>query len=174
MVVNIFSGEVSIRFMRGDPDKVNDFLSSGEKLGFFNAYQGYFIYKFSDELYDALSIQYDTVEIKKFWAEKFCRNGGVDKKEFINFQVLAWELREMVEKGEFYIEFYVNGKRFHLNLEDIENLPNKTIKEKIKYYKKYNPTKSSSCKAKSIRSLDYHTRLCCLCGDKNIILLKRS
>lgn len=91
----------------------------------------------------------DGTYIEKFWAIDICRAGGWPKKEFIELQILLYEIFEKI-----------------LPLEDRAGRDTKSM---IKYYKNKYRASSSGC------PLEVHEteniKLCCLCGNKNIKIL---
>ena len=130
MLIDALGDQADIFLFTGDPPQAYDLIESGNKLKFFTGL------KLSDELFKELIFDDNSVTINKFWAKIFCYLGGIEKKEFINFQVLAWELREMYDNNEFNIEFKVNGDYYSWNLNPIEIREEFDTKQMIKYYKK--------------------------------------
>ena len=66
--------------------EIEDLIVSSNKLGVLNNKT------LVPELYKHLRFEDDAVYLSKFWAADICSRGGWYKREFVNWQILAFEL----------------------------------------------------------------------------------
>jgi len=150
-------------------NSMNEFFESGEKLGIFKKLKHDYV--LTSWIQDQILIYDRSVYIKKYWASYFCELEGIEKKEFINFQELAFELKEKNDTVDF-LNISVNGKKFRPNWETTDKRDGRDTKSMIKFYKRTHPTTKNGCRYFDIMTKDQHTKLCCVCGGKDIHLLK--
>jgi len=146
------------------PRNVEDWIVSSNKIGVLTTKT------LVPELFKFLRIEEDAVYIDKYWAREICQRGGWYKREFVNWQILAFEFWE---QGEEHLRIMVNDIEFELNTDKPRDREDKNVIQMIKIYKRMNKTKRGQCKYFECETLDGHSQLCCLCGDKDIKLLRR-
>lgn len=125
------------------------------------------------ELNEKLTITEDEVILSKYWAAHICDRGGWYKREFINWQILAFELWEELNRGEHELKIFVNEEEFELNTNKPREREDNNVIQMIKMYKRLHRTSRGDCKHYADVTLDLHSKLCCICGNKDIILLRR-
>ena len=113
MLIEIKKDNIEIRSLSQKPI-VKKFLESGLKLKVFEKIHAG--YKLVDWIYKELKINDNEIYINKFWAYKFCEQEGLEKKEFINFQILAFEIKEINDSLNF-IKVFKDNKRYAPNWE---------------------------------------------------------
>lgn len=126
--------------------------------------------RLNDDLFKQIRVEKGEVYLNKFWAKTLCEKGGISKKEFIEIQVIAFEMREACFKNE--IDFRVGTKKYYPNITD-RNYKYDDTKKTIKRFKREFNTSAKDCVFGSIAAKDYHSKLCCLCGNKDILILRR-
>ena len=145
---------------------IKDLIISSNKLGVLNNKT------LVPELYKHLRFEEDAVYLKAFWAGDICTRGGWYKREFVNWQILAFELWELINQ-EGNIKILVRDVEFELNTDKPQKRDERNVIQMIKHYKKMNRTGRKGCKYFACDTLDLHSQLCCICGDKDIKLLRR-
>ena len=126
---------------------------------------------FDGTILESLEINESEVFLKKFWAGKFCQAGGIKKKEFIDIQLLVWNLRESAFSDSIVIN--VHGKRYYPNIKELQFTQfGYDDKKMIKKYKRMYQTSVSGCPYYKYETKDNHSKLCCLCGNKDILILR--
>ncbi len=160
--------------------KVFELIKSANSLDVFKYYgvnePNQNVWKLHEKIFNHFEVLDHRVNIKPFWAGEICLNGGLEKYEFINFQVLAFELWEEFYRGEHQLKILVNGKEFELNTRQPLKHEIKTTIEMIKQYKRQYRTSRKGCPfyAEAIQKTESgYSQLCCLCGKEKITLLKR-
>jgi uncharacterized protein YqgQ len=151
------------------PD-LTEFLNLGIELDILSKYNEY-TYFLNSKIAKNIKEKNGSIYISKFWASHICKAGGMSKKPFVRFQIMAYELRELYECGLFDLKVFAFGKQVYPNLDIIADRDDRDTKEMIKFYKKTNPTKTLGCDYNTSATKDNHTKLCCVCGNKDILLL---
>jgi hypothetical protein len=149
------------------PRKLEDFIISSNKLGVLNNKT------LVSEIYEQLIFTEDEVLIKGYWAGYICEKGGWYKREFVNWQILAFELWEELSRGEHQLKILVKDIEFELNTDQPKDRNDKNVIQQIKYYKRLHRTPRGDCPYFKNETLDKHSQLCCICGKNNITLLRR-
>ena len=149
------------------PKKLEAFIVSSNKLGVFVDKT------LVPELNEKLIFTEDEVKINKFWAGYICDRGGWYKREFVNWQILAFELWEEYHRGEHELQIFVNEVEFEFNTDVPRAREERNVIQMIKMYKRLYRTSRADCKHFGGLNVDLHSKLCCICGAKDITLLRR-
>lgn len=148
-------------------ENLHTIIKLGNELGFLNGHQ------LSDWIHNQLIIKNDSVILPPHWSKEFCKNGGILKRPFIDIQLLLYELRELFESGKFDIRIFVNGVKFIPNFMNISPRLDRDTKKMIKWYKKKYKVAIGNCDVFKIMPNDECSQLCCLCGNREKLLLKK-
>ena len=144
-------------------EEVERFFELGEKINFWKKDLEFF-----DLIKSQFFIKKDGIYLNKFWALEICKSGGIFKRDFVEFQILAYRLKEEYERG--FIDIKIDG--YEPNWKPFESRDGRTTKEMIKYYKKLYPTKSKGCTVTQ-KFEDGFIKICCICGNKDILLFRK-
>ena len=162
-----------VEFRMLAPEKYNllwpMIFESGKKLGFFTE-DGRLSKFVSKKLYE----KDGAVWLEPFWCESVCGNGGFDKKEFVNFQVLAYSAKELWDKKEIAVGIKYNGQDMRPLIGPNKQRKGDDIIKKIKLSKEnwnirfrmHRIKMTARCKARGAHREPGWIPLCCVCFAK--------
>lgn len=148
-------------------EKMLSLLKSAIYLGILNHN------RLDKRIHQQFIIEDDAVYLPKYWAGHICRDGGWYKSEFVNLQIQAFELWEEFHRGELKIDIFVHGKEYEFNTKKPIPHEIKDTKQMIKMYKRIHRTSRKGCTDYVNVPKEKHSQLCCLCGCKDIKILRR-
>jgi hypothetical protein len=151
---------------------------SGKVCGFFNSDNS-----IRQEILDKLHYDNDgNVIIDGYWPEYICKDGGCDKKEFINFQIMVYSFKQLVDDGKIKIDIFYDNKPMKPNLNKNKIRGDGDIIQRIKKAKHQwgvltinkKKKRKIKCPYKLQEMKNNKTLLCCVCVREDTIILKNA
>lgn len=154
---------------------IPNIIASGKELGFFNA-DGTVAKYITDKLHED---ERGNVCAGKHLFEVGCSRGGYDKTEFVNFQVLVYKLKTLIDAGEFAVDVYWKGRKMTPGIGKNKRAETDDVIKDIKKAKRrwdmvMDRRKVWKCPLKPRDLVPGMIHICCVCVAPGTILLKNT
>lgn len=148
---------------------VKDLVSYAEECGFMNKSGG-----LHDEIFDKFIFEGDKIYIDKFWCEYLCSDKGTPKRPFVSFQIALCYLKLAEQCGIVKVTFKQHGKVYEPVWGDLHYDIKKSTKDNIKLLKREYLTKTAGCPHKTKKFDAGFIKLCCVCMNKKMMIMKEA